>query len=189
MSDSRHRWNARWQDRKNDPEAPDRWLVDVLPLLPKGTVLDVACGQGRNTLFLADHGFSVTAVDISEAGLQQLAAAARLRKLTVETWQTDLEDAPNLPAGPFDVLIDFFYLHRPILPTLLELVRPGGIVVLRTFSSAGPFDGGLDNPAFVLQPGELLKIFAGWDILRHEEGLEPSRKGGSLAGIVARRPL
>jgi serine/threonine protein kinase len=80
-------------------------------------------------------------------------------------------------------------LHRPLLPQLLQAVRPGGVAVLRTFSSAGAFAGGPGNPAFVLRPGELLEIFAGWDILLHEEGIEPSRKGGALAGIVARRPL
>ncbi|MBW2688610.1 MAG: hypothetical protein JRC99_01615, partial [Deltaproteobacteria bacterium] len=60
--------------------------------------------------------------------------------------------------------------------------------VLRTFSCAGSFVGGPDNPDFVLRPGELLEIFSGWDVLFHEEGLEPSSKGGSVAGIVARRP-
>jgi hypothetical protein len=72
---------------------------------------------------------------------------------------------------------------------LRESLRPGGIAVIRTFSSAGPFPGGPENKDIVLRPGELLEIFSGWEILLHEEGLEPSeKKGGSLAGIVARRP-
>jgi len=62
-------------------------------------------------------------------------------------------------------------------------------MVVRTFSRAGSFPGGLDNPDFVLNPGELPDLFSGWEILLHEEGLEPSKKGGSLAGIVARRPV
>jgi len=62
-------------------------------------------------------------------------------------------------------------------------------MVVRTFSRAGSFPGGLANSDFVLNPGELLELFSGWEILLHEEGLEPSKKGGSLAGIVARRPV
>jgi hypothetical protein len=61
------------------------------------------------------------------------------------------------------------------------------ISVLRIFSRAGTFPGGPNDPDFVLRPGELLEIFAGWEILLREEGMEPSRKGGYLAGIVARR--
>jgi len=71
---------------------------------------------------------------------------------------------------------------------MLQRVKPGGYAILRTFSSAGNFPPGDLDAQFVLQPQELLSIFSGWEILRHEEGLEPSRKGGSLAGILARKP-
>ena len=173
----------------NGSEEPDSWLVDVLPSLSGGQALDIACGQGRNSIYLAEHGFTVCAVDISEEGLQQLALESGRRALAIETRRVDLEASPHLPEGPFDVVLDFYYLHRPLLPQFVKIVRPGGVVILRTFSSAGPFDLRQLNPDFVLRPGELLEIFAGWEVLRHEEGIEPSRKGGSLAGIVARRPL
>ena len=61
-------------------------------------------------------------------------------------------------------------------------------MVLRTFTPCRLLPGQLANPDFVLNPGELPELFAGWEILHHEEGLEPSKKGWSLAGIVARRP-
>lgn len=188
MKDSRTTWNDRWRDKTDDPWEPDPWLLKVRPLLPGGRVLDIACGRGRNTLFLAEQGMSVTAIDVSEEALGQLASEAARRTLPVETRRVDLEADPLLPGPVFDVVLDFFYLHRPILPQLLQAVRPGGVAVLRTFSSAGSFPGGPDNPDFVLNPGELLEIFTGWEVLLHEEGIEPSRKGGSLAGIVARRP-
>jgi SAM-dependent methyltransferase len=189
MNDPRTTWNNRWREKTDDSWEPDPWLLRIQPWLPDGRALDIACGRGRNALYLAEQGLTVTAIDVSEEALAQLASEAAHRNLPVETRQIDLEAAPQLPSDTFDLVLEFFFLHRPLLPQLLQAVRPGGVAVLRTFSSAGAFAGGPGNPAFVLRPGELLEIFAGWDILLHEEGIEPSRKGGALAGIVARRPI
>ena len=189
MSDLQNQWNARWRAKAADADwQADPWLQRVMPLLRPGRTLDVACGSGCNALFLAEHGFAVTAIDLALEALTLLDQEASRRGLAIDTRLVDLEANPILPAGPFDLVIDFFYLHRPLLPLLGALLRPGGLMVLRTFSCAGPFPGGPDNPDFVLKPGELLELFQSWDILCHEEGLEPSHKGGSLAGIVARRP-
>jgi SAM-dependent methyltransferase len=190
MNELRDKWNARWRDKAATAEwHGDPWLQRIMPLLSPGRALDVACGSGRNAVYLAERGFAVTAVDLSQEALRLLNWEAGRRGLAIETRLIDLEQAaPLLPAGPYDLVIDFFYLHRPLLPRLAELLEPGGILVLRTFSCAGSFPGGPDNPDFVLNPGELLDLFQNWDILFHEEGLEPSHKGGSLAGIVARRP-
>ena len=72
---------------------------------------------------------------------------------------------------------------------LKKILRPGGLLAVRTFSRAGDFPEIGLNPAFVLEPGELADIFCGWDVLVYEEGKQPSSKGGSLAGIMARKPL
>lgn len=189
MNETQSKWNDRWREKRSASRwQVDVWLQKIRPVLPEGRALDVACGIGRNALFLAEQQFEVTAVDISDEALAQLRHEARSRGLTIETLRVDLEASPVLPKGPFDLVLILFYLHRPLLPLLRELVRPGGVVALRTFSSAGPFAGGPDNPEIVLKPGELLELFADWDVLCHEEGLEPSRKGGSVASIVARRP-
>jgi SAM-dependent methyltransferase len=182
-------WNARWRAKADQPFSVDPWLLAAAPLLPDtGRALDLACGRGRHALFLAERGLAVTALDRSAEALAQLRAEATLRKLSIATRQVDLEVEPRLPADAFDLVLLIFYLQRSLLPQLKNAVRPGGIALVRTFSSAGPFAGGPANPDFVLRPGELLEIFADWEVLRHEEGLEPSRKGGSVAGIVARRP-
>jgi SAM-dependent methyltransferase len=189
MDDPRISWNSRWREKADDAWEPDPWLLKIRPLLPVGRALDIASGRGRNALYLAELGMAVTAVDVSDEALAQLAREATRRNLPVETIRVDLEADLQLPATDFDLVLDFFYLHRPLLPQMLKAVRPGGLTVMRTFSSAGTFPGGPDNPDIVLRPGELLQIFSGWDVLLHEEGMEPSRKGGSLAGIVARRPI
>jgi len=190
MDEIGEKWNRRWRERADEPLEPDPWLVRVRTLLPTaGRALDLACGRGGNALFLAAKGFSVTALDISQEALAQLAAEATRRSLPLQTILADLEAGYHLPEQGFDLVLDFFYLHRPLLPQLLAAVRPGGAAVLRTFSLAGPYQGAPHNPEFVLRPGELPTIFAEWEILLHEEGLETSKMGGSLAGIVARRPI
>jgi len=127
-------------------------------------------------------------MDISEEALAQLAGEAGRRGLEVAIRRVDLEASPPLQAAAYDLVLDFFYLQRTLTAQLRSAVRPGGVIVLRTFSSAGPYPGAPSNPEFVLCPGELLEMFGDWEVLLHEEGEEPSSKGGSLAGIVARRP-
>lgn len=183
------KWNNIWQQRADQPLSADAWLRRALPLLPPGRALDVACGRGRNALFMAERGYDVTAVDDSVEALAQVLEVARSRHLNIALRQMDLERTCRLPGSGYDVVMQFFYLQRSLLPALRQAVRPGGVAILRTFSLAGPFPGGPGNPAFALAPGELLQMFAGWQVLLHEEGLEQSHRGGSLAGIVARRPL
>jgi tellurite methyltransferase len=189
MVDPRDKWNQRWRVQAGEEQVADSWLLEVSELLPVGHALDLACGRGRNALELARRGFAVTAVDQSEEALTQLTALAAAESLPIETLRCDLETEPPALPQAYDLVLCFFYLHRPLLPWLLSAVKPGGVVVLRTFSSAGNFPPGQLNPQFVLQPGELLTIFSGWEILRHEEGLEASRKGGSVASIAARKQL
>jgi len=186
--DPRARWNARWRERREEIGAPDVWLLQIRPLLLPGTALDIGCGRGDNALYLAEEGWAVTAIDISEEAIAQLRHQAARRRLTIDTIRADLESSPRLPSGAFDLVLQFFYLHRPLFPALRNAVRPGGMIAIRTFSSAGPFSPPTVDPTFVFQPGELGGEFSGWEILIHEEGGEPSKKGGSLAGIVARKP-
>jgi len=182
-------WNKVWQERGEKPLTFDPWLQRVLPLLPPGKVLDIACGRGRNALPMAELGCSVTALDASSQGLSQLKDEALRRGLAIATVQQDLEQTPQLPQSAFDVVLQFFYLQRSLFNALREAVRPGGVVVVRTFSRAGNFSGGPGNPDYVLEVGELVTLFKGWEILLHEEGIDEAERGGGLAGIVARKPL
>jgi tellurite methyltransferase len=182
-------WNEKWRERAAEALSPDPWLERALPWLPPGRALDLACGRGRNALHLAQLGWKVTALDASAEGLALLEEEARRRGLAIALRRQDLEAEPQLPAAQFEVVLDFFYLQRSLFPALKAALAPGGVAVLRTFSAAGGFAGGPRRKEFILQPGELLQQFGGWEILLHEDGLESSRKGGGLAGIVARKPF
>lgn len=127
MSQGQDIWNKRWTDRNfSDGWAADSWLIRHRHRLGRGDALDIACGRGRNALLLAESGYRVTAVDYSGVALKQLEQEAHKRGLQVETIHCDLEQQPELPQKQFDLIINFFYLHRPLLPQLLLNVKPGG---------------------------------------------------------------
>jgi 2-polyprenyl-3-methyl-5-hydroxy-6-metoxy-1,4-benzoquinol methylase len=184
-----HIWNQRWSDRdSHDGWRVDSWLKKQHGLLTQGTALDIACGRGRNALYLARNNYRVSGIDYSDVALQQLNEAAASQGLKIETLQADLEQQPQLPQGPFDLIINFYFLQRPLIPQLKERVKPGGLLILRTFSEVVIDEPCCLGAAMYLQQGELLKTFADWQILVYEEGIETSKKGGSLVGIVARKP-
>ncbi len=179
-------------------ETPAGWLTGNRHLLPTaGTALDVACGRGRHALWLAGQGFRVTAVDRDATALGHLAEGARARGLAgIVTAVMDLErDGDDvLPAEGFDVIVVVHYLHRPLFPQLLAALRPGGVLVYETFLAAQALRGRPSNPAFLLQPGELVARAMGqWpgqttavqmQVLAEREGDFEQRM---VASVVARR--
>lgn len=172
-----------------DP-APAPFLRDCLPLLPRGRALDVACGRGRNALFLASHGFTVDAVDRDEQALAELQSAAARHGLTsISTRALELEDAarpPEFRAAGYDVIIGFFYLHRPLFPALLRALKPGGVLVYETFLVDNHLRHGHPRRReFCLERNELLDLARGLRILRYDEG-EHADAQGSGAAFTAR---
>lgn len=176
--------------------APGAWLASHRHMLPAtGDALDVACGRGRNALWLAAQGFHTRAVDRDGEALALLAGEAQRLGLVVTTTQCDLEAIPvETGAGetrpaPFDeaydVIVVLHYLHRPLFPALLAALRPGGVLVYETFTTAQALRGRPTNPAFLLDPGELRRLTAGLDVLAEREG---DFEGRMVAGIVARKP-
>jgi tellurite methyltransferase len=166
---------------------PTLWLVDHRHLLPRaGTALDVACGRGRNAIWLAQRGLETTAVDRDTAALESLRSQAHRLELALTTMAIDLEGGDTrLPAEAFDVVVVVHYLHRPLFPVLMEAVRPGGILVYETFTRAQAARGKPTNPAFLLEPGELRTLVAPLDVVIEREG---DFEGKMLASVIARRP-
>jgi tellurite methyltransferase len=173
-------WNAHYSDPSNLDFTPHPLLVEVAELVPAGRALDLACGYGRNALHLASLGWQVTAVDSSSVGIEIL--RERGRGANVDARLANLEAGEfSIATGAFDLICDFFYLQRDLFPQIREGVRPGGVFV-GAIHLADDTPG--RNPAFVLQPGELRKEFAGWKILFYSEGQGRSRRS---ARIIARR--
>lgn len=134
----RDRWEPRWRAASGPVPAPDPWLAANLDLLPPGPVLDAACGDGGNALFLAGHGRAVTAIDIAPAAIARLEAEAAGRGLAVATRVADL-DVPGALAGlgPFAAIVMARFAPSPAQwRALLGVLAPGGRVLHRSFGRA-----------------------------------------------------
>ena len=162
---------------------PTQFLVDSLPTLPKGRVLDVAAGSGRNALFLAEHGFTVHAIDRNPEALLVLQSAARERRLLqVTTEIVDLETAETgedlLPSEVYDVVVVFFYLYRPLFPALLRSLKPGGMLVYETFLLENYLRHQRPKSReFCLETYKLLTLIQGLHLLHYDEGVRRGREG------------
>jgi len=179
-------WDARFRAGEHTGEAPDPFLVsveDCLTLLPAGTTaLDVACGAGRHAVWLARRGFAVTGVDVSAEALTRVRGSGA----AVELRQADLE-SPGVDLGreAFDLVCCFFFLHRPLFPALCATLRPGGLVIYKTYTTEQlRYPGRPRHPMHLLEPNELLRVFEGFRVLRYEEVWE----GKGTAAIAAQKP-
>jgi SAM-dependent methyltransferase len=144
-------WVARWQHF----------------IKPSQAILDVACGQGRHTEFLAKKGCAVTALDISKEVLQTVAAHSP----SARTLEADIENAPwPLVGETFDAVVVTNYLWRPLFPQLLASLKDGGILIYETFSAGNETVGKPSRPVFLLKSGELLSLCAGLHVIAYEEG-------------------
>lgn len=170
----RERWERRWRERAGDPGPPEPWLVANACELPKGPLLDVAAGIGRNALWLAARGWQVTALDIAAPALERLASAAVGRRVRVDTRAADLDDPDALAGlGPFAGLVVIRYKPSPAQwRRLVDLLRPGGRVLLCSFGRERAQAGGFD-PTFCLDEGELRATLEPTLVCRRYERLGP----------------
>jgi tellurite methyltransferase len=157
----RERWNARYTAQgEGGLTAPNAFLRAHLAMLPRGDVLELAMGEGHNAIFLAQHGFSVTGLDISDVAVERARRLAYAAGVTMEARQMDLSTL-ILPTDSYDVVVCFHYLQRNLLPQIPTTLRAGGMVVYETFSQEQAQYGPPTNPAHLLHPNELLKAFQG----------------------------
>ena len=176
--------------------SPAPFLMQQLGRLPKGRVLDVAAGRGRQALHLLSHGMNVEAIDRDPEALAALEAAAQTRHLPgLTTRVVDLEQNPDRPpslgdAG-YDVIIVFFYLHRPLFPALMDALRPNGILLYETFTIDNYFRH--QHPRrweFCLAPNELLRLTSPLRVLHYDEGEHDGGHGSGpsyTARLVAQK--
>jgi len=154
-------------------------------LLGRGArALDVAAGGGRHSRTLAADGFLVTAIDIRLDALAELTGSARRAGLQLSAVCADLTEYP-LPASKFDLIVVSRYLDRLRLPTLIDALAPGGVLLYETFTERQlQHRRGPRSRAHLLAPGELRMLVRGFEVLFDEEVTETD----ALARIVARKP-
>ena len=154
------------------------WVLRWIDLVDRGPVLDVAAGSGRHSILFAERGLEVVAVDrepLNVPGVRFLRA--------------DLEDgSPWLFAGQrFAAIVVTNYLHRPLFPHLAASLADGGVLIYETFMVGNERYGRPSNPAFLLQPGELLAAFASLTPIAFEQGCVETPKAAVIQRLCARR--
>jgi SAM-dependent methyltransferase len=162
---------------------PSDWVLRWTSWIrPGGAVLDVACGAGRHARLLARLGFEVDAVDRDVSSFTDPPPNVRVR-------QADIEAGPWPYAGRrFDGIVVTHYLHRPLLPVLVDSLEPGGILVYETFARGNERFGKPSNPAFLLAPGELLEAARGkLRVIAFEDRVVDDPRPAAIQRLCARR--
>lgn len=165
-------------------QTPSAWVRRWAGAIPAGgRVLDVACGRGRHLRYLGSLGFSVVGVDRDEEALSALGPLDR-----VEVRVADLESGA-WPFAPdeFDGVVVTNYLHRPLFPHLVGVLRPGGVLIYETFAAGNERYGRPSNPDFLLRPGELLRCVEPLSVVAFEQGLISAPKPALIQRICAVR--
>ncbi len=183
-------WRSHLEVESGPPSRTRLWepspaLVDALALhpLPAGsTALDLACGAGRDAVYLALCGYRVTAIDVLPDALVRVQDLAARSRVTVRALQRDLREPGALDGMQADLVVVVRFLERSLFGPLQRAVRPGGMLVYETFTTDQAECGHPRNPRFLLEPNELAAAFPG---LRMELYREGCFDGAHLARLVA----
>lgn len=190
----RKRWNDKYT--KDGPPTyrkdPSEWLLaheELLAKQPHGKALDVACGNGRNSFYLAELGFDVDAIDISDVAVEWLKGEAEKRKLPLRPRQANIETC-ELPSDTYQVIINFNFLERGIFPKLTRALAPKGLLVFETLTHDQ-----IDilkkqfNREYALRKDELRHSFPELKTISYREEITADRGSeAAVASLVARKP-
>lgn len=184
----RKKWNDRYRTGAyQERDRPSEFLTRWLPQISSGRALDVACGAGRNALYLAEAGFTVDAVDVSGEGLARAKASACDRGITVNWIELDLDT--GIPGEDrYDLILMIRYVNPTLLRSLTERLRPGGYLLCEEHLVTTAEVIGPENPRFRVQPGELEKAASQMHVVFCDETLhaDPDGRSVALARLVAR---
>jgi 2-polyprenyl-3-methyl-5-hydroxy-6-metoxy-1,4-benzoquinol methylase len=188
--DDREKWDKQ-HGKTNGSQYPSEFLRQMIDadswLLPRGKALDIACGKGRNSLYLAARGFEVVAIDISPIALDQGRRDAEAEQRQIDWRQADLEQL-QLDHDAYELIVNFNYLQRSLVPQLKKAVKKGGCIIFETYLIDQRDIGHPNNPDYLLAHNELLEHFRDFRVLYYREGKFSDDCGISFrAGILAQR--
>ncbi|HSK46071.1 MAG TPA: class I SAM-dependent methyltransferase [Candidatus Binatia bacterium] len=188
--DEKTSWNKKYCEGSHGSLQPDPFLLtayeEFLSRQSPALALDVAGGVGRHAIWLAQRGWRVKLLDISEVGIQQAEENAKRTAMagSISAEICDLNTMQDLGRRQYDLVVCFFYLQRELFPALAETLKPGGFLFCKTYTSEQRnFSGGPSHPMFLLEPNELLHAFSSLRVLHYHETIR--EKG--VAELVARK--
>jgi len=171
---------------------PAELLISYENLFIEGTIngpiLDLACGDGHNGIFLAKKSLQVICCDVSEEVLKRAKQLAAVHGVGIETWRVDLEKNETNPFSEdfYGGIVIFRYLHRPLISCVKKALIKGGVLIYETYTVGQPQFGKPHNPDFLLNPEELRNWFIDWEIIYYFEGIKENPKR-AIAQIVCRK--
>lgn len=183
MIEDKKRWNERYLDNPM-PQTVSPLVEKYIEHANVGQAIDIACGTGRNTHYLADLGFCIDAIDISDYALECVKNSATINKI-----DTDL-DRYNLTPNKYDLIVNINYLNRRLVSQMKDALKSGGVIIFETFIVAhGDFKLPTTNLDYLLRKNELLHSFIGLDIIYYEEKIDTNLKGERIktACLVAKK--
>jgi len=188
--DEKTLWDKKHSERSHSSLQPDPFLVSAYDEFLFGTspglALDVAGGVGRHAVWLAQRGWTVKLLDISEIGIQQAEENAKRTGTagSISSEVRNLNIMQDLGREQYDLVIVFFFLQRELFPALAAAIKPGGFLIYKTYTTEQKnFSGGPSHPVFLLEPNELLHAFPSLRVLHYHETIQ--QKG--VAELVARK--
>ncbi|MDA0333562.1 MAG: class I SAM-dependent methyltransferase [bacterium] len=183
-SDATHKWEARYTEEGYEPDRdPTPFVVDITGSLSPGQALCLAAGAGRNAVYLATRGWSVTATDISPSGLAWCRRQAQERGVEVHTVVADLTTW-DAGSACWDLVTMVCYLQPDMFPRLCRMLRPGGHFLLHTFSCRQLGQGwGPKSATHLAEPDAIRAAFQDWHLVHFDDGLFV-RPDGRTEGVV-----
>ncbi len=172
-----------------DVPEPAAFLLEHAACLElAGTALDIAMGAGQNSVFLAQRGYTVTGIDRSQAAVAHAREYARYKGVSIAAVSADMLEWP-FPENHFDVILNFYFLERDLVPRIKAGLKKGGLLFFETYTLDQQRFDGPHNPDFLLKPNELLESFLDLFVLFYHERIEPDGKGGynALASMIAKK--
>lgn len=181
MTESRRRWNDRYEGQEIGE--PSSFLTGLDHLIPRqGRALDLAGGSGRHAVWLAARGLDVTIADVSDTGLAIAGEAAERQGVLIATDLRDLE-SDGLPPGPWDLIVCFHYLHRPLFPQMIAGLSPEGLLVCEIATVRNLEKHDRPPREYLLEEGELARLTEPLTTIVYTEGwLEEDRHCARFVG-------
>jgi tellurite methyltransferase len=181
----RDRWDARHAAHRDSIPQPDAFLIEHADLLSGGRALDLACGTGSSSIFLAEHGYVVEAIDISAVAISKLQREAQARRLPIHPFVADLDAFP-LPVDRYDLVVVFAFFSPTLMPAIAGALRHGGLLIYATYNHRHTSIKPGFNRDYLVPRGGLTPYFPELSILVDEP---EAGESGNISRLIAVRQV
>ena len=151
--EDKERWNEKYQNNQI-PDEPVKLIKEHAKPATGKQALDIACGMGRHSKYLASLGYEVDALDVSSVAIGHLQDISHVHAKEVDF------DTYTLPKERYDLIVCTYFLERRLFPQMIEALKPNGLILLETFIHDAANERIPSNPAFLLNEGELEASFS-----------------------------